>query len=67
MKNIIFRLIAGLYTFVLTSCGSLSSRNIEPNNEYFNIVGTPIKVGNLEISQHNFPKAMNWVDAKKGL
>jgi hypothetical protein len=28
------------------------------------IVGTPIKIGNLEVAQHDFPNRMNWDDAK---
>ncbi len=27
------------------------------------IIGTPIKIGNLEVAQNDFPKTMNWNDA----
>ena len=29
------------------------------------IIGKPIKIGNLLVAQHDFPKTMNWNDAKK--
>lgn len=29
------------------------------------IIGKTIKIGNLEIAQNDFPKEMNWLDAKK--
>jgi hypothetical protein len=29
-----------------------------------NVIGTPIRIGNLEIAQKYFPDAMNWVNAK---
>ena len=29
------------------------------------IIGTPIKIGKLEVAQNNFPKDMNWNDAVK--
>ena len=29
------------------------------------IIGTPIKIDNLEVAQYNFPKAMKWGEAKK--
>ena len=29
------------------------------------IIGRPIKLGNLEIAQNDFPELMNWADAKK--
>ena len=28
------------------------------------IIGKPIKIGNLLVAQHDFPKTMNWNDAK---
>ena len=30
------------------------------------IIGKPIRVGNLLVAQFDFPKNMNWDDAKKG-
>jgi len=29
-----------------------------------NVIGTPIKIGNLEIAQHDFPTQMTWSEAK---
>ena len=29
------------------------------------IIGKPVKVGNLLVAQNDFPKLMNWVDAKR--
>ena len=29
------------------------------------IIGKPIKIGNLVVAQNDFPKLMNWVDAKR--
>jgi hypothetical protein len=29
------------------------------------IIGTPIKIGKLEVAQNNFPNPVNWDDAKK--
>jgi len=28
------------------------------------IIGNPIKIENLEVAQYDFPKTMNWLDAK---
>ena len=35
------------------------------NTDYKEIIGKPIKIGNLEIAQYDFPEKMNWHDAKK--
>ena len=37
----------------------------ESNTDYKNIIGKPIKIGNIEVAQYNFPKKMDWNDAKK--
>jgi len=29
------------------------------------IIGKPIRIGNLEVAQNDFPKEMTWYDAKK--
>jgi len=58
------RLFAILLAMVLTSCGT----SLEPpksNTDYKNIIGKPLKIGNLEIAQYDFPNILNWVDAKK--
>ena len=57
------KLFAILLVTILTSCGSA----LEPpksNTDYNNIIGKPIKIGNLEIAQYDFPEQMNWEDAK---
>jgi hypothetical protein len=35
------------------------------NGDIVDVIGTPIKIGNLEVAQNNFPQLMNWEDAKK--
>ena len=58
------KLFAILLVTVLTSCGAV----LEPpksNTDYKNIIGKPIKIGNLEIAQYDFPDKMNLNDAKK--
>ena len=43
-----------------------SVRAVRISNDFINaIVGSPIKVGNLEVSQFDFPEKMNLADAKK--
>jgi hypothetical protein len=57
------RLISAIIFIVLTSCGS----SLEPpksNNDYKNIIGKPIKIGNIEVAQYDFPEKMNWEDSK---
>jgi hypothetical protein len=34
------------------------------NNTTSSVIGTPIKIGNLEIAQHNLPTKMTWSEAK---
>ena len=71
------KLFAILLVTLLTSCGGSSSSEpaeateqtavLEPpksNTDYKNIIGKPIKIGNLEIAQYDFPGTMNWNDAK---
>lgn len=29
------------------------------------IIGAPIRIGKLDVAQYDFPKKMNWYDAKK--
>jgi hypothetical protein len=58
--------ILGLLLLILTSCGSSSSRTKPTSNtDYENIIGTPIKFGNLEVAQYDFPEEMKWDEAKK--
>ena len=38
----------------------------EASNSYSaSIIGKPIRIGNLEIAQNDFPVLLNWADAKK--
>jgi hypothetical protein len=58
------KLFAILLVTVFASCGS----SLEPpksNKDYKNIIGKPIKIGNIVVAQYDFPKQMNWNDAKK--
>ena len=58
------KLFTILLVMVLTSCMTA----LEPpksNTDYKNIIGKPIKIGNIEVAQYNFPKKMDWNDAKK--
>lgn len=58
------KLITVLLVIVLGSCGS----SLEPpksNTDYKNIIGKPFKIGNIEVTEKDFPKTMNWEDAKK--
>jgi hypothetical protein len=58
------RLFAIFLVTVLTSCGA----SLEPpksNTDYKNIIGKPVKIGNLEIAQYDFQKKLFWDDAKK--
>jgi len=72
------KLFAILLVTLLTSCGGSSSSEpaeateqsavlVPPksNIDYKNIIGKPIKIGNIEVAQYDFPKKMNWSDAKK--
>jgi hypothetical protein len=63
------KLFAILLVTVLTSCGSLiesPKSNLEPPKsitDYKNIIGMPIKIGNIEVAQYDFPEKMNWQSA----
>ena len=69
------KIFAILFLAVLTSCSSSPSVTIPisspsrtiptSNSDYENIIGTRIKIGNLEVAQYDFPNEMNWDDAKK--
>ena len=57
------KLFTILLVMVLTSCMTA----LEPpksNTDYKNIIGKPIKIGNIEVAQYDFPDQMNWNDAK---
>jgi len=79
-QNNIKKLFAILLVTVTTSCGGSSSSlpawdpaigqsaALEPpksNTDYRNIIGKPIKLGNGEVAQYDFPKEMRWGDANK--
>mgnify|MGYP000504039235 CR=1 FL=1 len=58
------KLFAILLVTILTSCVTV----LDPpksNTDYKNIIGKPIKIGNIEVAQYDFPVKMNWEDAKK--
>jgi hypothetical protein len=57
MKYISTLIILILFSFISTAQNS----KINP----LLIIGKTIKIGNLEIAQNDFPKEMNWLDAKK--
>ena len=68
MKNQILKVITFCYLLILVSCGDGVA--LEPptsNRHYKNIIGIPIKskIGNLEVTQYDFPEQMNWLDAKE--
>ena len=66
MKNKILKLFTFLYLIILVSCGIAPSKTLpNSNTDYEDIIGTTIKVDNLEVAQYDFPNKMNWDDAKK--
>jgi len=54
-----------VFTFLLlallTSCGGPPKEN----TDYNKIIGSPIKIENLEIAQYDFPFKMNWDEASQ--
>ena len=59
------KLVTILLLMVLISCGSSPSRTIPTSNtDYENIIGVPIKIGNLEVAQYDFPLSIKWDVAK---
>ena len=61
MKNLFLNLITMLCLIILTSCEGPPKTNAD----YEKIIGTPIKFGNLEVTQYRFPEYLNWDVAKK--
>ena len=57
-----FLLFTILLVTVLTGCLPELPKS---NTDYKNIIGRPIKIGNIEVAQYDFPKEMNWDDAKE--
>jgi hypothetical protein len=55
MKN----LFAFLILAIFTSCGGAPKEN----TDYKKIIGTPIKIENLEVAQYDFPFKMSWDEA----
>ena len=43
----------------------ISETNYSKIYNSIDIIGKPIKIGNLEVAQKDFPNTMNWEDAKK--
>ena len=65
MKNQILKVITFCYLLVLTSCVSTPSKPMPTSNtDYENIIGIPIKIGNIEVAQYDFPNAVILDDAK---
>ena len=42
----------------------LEQAKIDEKNARIKTIGTPIKIGNLEVAQNNFPGLFNWANAK---
>jgi hypothetical protein len=65
-KLLIIPMLLSLLIFARSlSCHSSRTKTIlTSNTDYENIIGRPIKLDNLEVAQHDFPKSMNWDDAK---
>ena len=60
------KLFAILLVTALTSCGNENTIAQSPksNTDYKNIIGEPIKMGDFEIAELDFPNEMRWPNAK---
>lgn len=47
-----------VFPLLLITCFCLAQNATE-------IIGKPVKIGNLLVAQNDFPREMNWADAKK--
>jgi hypothetical protein len=45
--------------------GVSANENIGATSDKQIVIGTPIKIGNLEVAQYDFPQQLTWDDAKK--
>ena len=55
-----------LIVILLVSCSSPSDSKYGPplsTSEQIKIIGKPIRIGNIEVAQYDFPKTMSWYDA----
>ena len=55
-------------TSFMTDDGCIWIRKLNPpksDTNYLNVIGKPIKIGNLEIAQYDFPEEMKLLDAKE--
>ena len=55
-----------LIVILLVSCSSPSDSKYGPplsTSEEIKIIGKPIRIGNIEVAQYDFPKTMSWYDA----
>lgn len=52
-----------LVSILLFSCSS--NKNSTTTINLNSVIGKPVRMGNLEIAEKDFPKLMNWEDAKK--
>lgn len=65
MKKIFLILIIASLT-ATASCGGKSIEKQAPADSIAaSIIGKPIRIGNLEVAQYDFPNQMNWLDAQK--
>jgi hypothetical protein len=62
LKSIKFNFIIGIFISTFGGCG-FSSKPIYTDTDYKKIIGTPVKIANLEIAQYDFPEKLNWNDA----
>ena len=50
-----------LFIPILFTCQIL----IGQSSNSFNVIGKPIRIGNLFVAEYNFPEEMDWINAKK--
>jgi len=43
----------------------LTAGGVSCDDNRHTIIGTPVRIGNLEIAEHDFPDKMTWDEAKK--
>ena len=69
-KTFLFAALAA-FTLLATSCGdadaeaSSSYGDADAETSGGSVIGTPIRLGNLEVAQKNFPEGMSWNEAKQ--
>ena len=53
-----------LFIPFLLMCSMVIGQTSKIIEQSFKIIGTPIKLGKLEVAQNDFPKMMTWYEAK---